>query len=399
MPTPAVLSQRASPPRSAISYGPPLMPDVVASPVAVPSPTVVPSPVSAFSSDPSGDAATLYDFGGFDSVYHPPPPPPPPPVGLAGFDVEPLGGVPAVEVEATSFSTAAEPGPPLPAIGPVEHIAPVEPLTAAEDSMAALEPDSSAAVSCAAPETCFFRTRASLDSLHHANSSRLDGTTSLQQMLRANRDAIQTISQLLQCRCARDASLAMLAASIIAQVLCLYRTAAQMPSPGSSPAGDPGAAAVAAVAAGGGSGSSSGSQLVSPTLSEASGFSGQDNSSTTVPSSAQEVATTAPTAAPMAMDDFDLEQEDHNTMRRLLLMSELRKAARIIDRFISKPTEMSDTNGFGALGAGLGLGLGPSMGLDMDMGLGRTGDVYPMLGLWLKKEVNGMIHDFRSRVF
>lgn len=77
-------------------------------------------------------------------------------------------------------------------------------------------------------------------------------------------------------------------------------------------------------------------------------------------------------SASISAKDFDLEEEDQEMMRRLLLLSELRKITKVIDRFSSKP---------------------PEIGADV----GRAGDIYTMLGMWLRKELDHAMQHIKPK--
>jgi hypothetical protein len=77
-------------------------------------------------------------------------------------------------------------------------------------------------------------------------------------------------------------------------------------------------------------------------------------------------------SVPVRANDLDLDEEDQETMRRLLLLSELRKVGKIIDRFSSKA-------------------------LDSTHDVGRAGDIYTMLGMWLRKELQEAMQHFKTK--
>jgi hypothetical protein len=182
------------------------------------------------------------------------------------------------------------------------------------DTGVTLSPHTIDTFNCPSDESCYSRVHASLDQMNSHQSA--------------------YVTQLLDCSCSKEPQLAMLSGAVMERILKSYQDARRFVY-SASPSED--------------------TQLLSPPASEHSVFSlgSVDNAS-------------------LRATDFDLDDEDQETMRRLLLLSELRKIAKIIDRFSSKPLESAHD-------------------------VGRAGDIYTMLGMWLRKELQEAMQNIKTK--
>ncbi|KAJ8131531.1 hypothetical protein O1611_g2093 [Lasiodiplodia mahajangana] len=185
-----------------------------------------------------------------------------------------------------------------------------------------------------------------------ASPSDLDtGSAQLDRVLHLNRNAIDRLTRLLGCSCRRSPHLAMLYASIISRILVWYQQAVgckkswcpnTTPSDSMSVAGSHGTA-------------SSGSPAEDiPTLSRTTGF------------------VVEPMQLTMGAFKID-DQAVQATLRSHLVLSELKKAACLIDHFTSQ-----------------GLG-GSNTASSVDA-------LYTSLGNWLRSELSRTVKEIKSRM-
>lgn len=263
---------------------------------------------------PLGSSSKLYDLRGIDESS---PGHLTPPLDLTAFNIDIFG---------TPFLNAGvEPRPQR------RKTEPTSPIPLPSET----PPD------CWRSRSCSAKAREMLTDLSH-QQSRLDsnGSVNPEQILMTNREAIQSIVRWLEClHCSRDTHSIMLGASVMALVLRLYQAASRMkPTTAPSPP------------------ETNGQPFSPPWSSDGGLMSIHDGDALT---------------HLITMDDLDLDDQDQETMRRLLFLSELRKAARLVDRFASKS-------------------------LRTETELDRTGDLYMMLGMWLRKEVAQTMREMRD---
>ena len=167
----------------------------------------------------------------------------------------------------------------------------------------------------------------------------------LDDVLRSNQEAVSNVFDLLRCSCARESHMAMLYASIIVKVLFWHQVAAGtrgnssrlnrspewLPSPADSPTGV----------------LSSGSRK-SPCLSAAPFISSE----------------------PIKIGTYTPDEEDQEPIRRLFLLSNLKKTGRLIEAFAAMGEDVEPT----------------------------TRNLYASLALWLKSEFSRIIKDVGSGV-
>ncbi|KAF2867545.1 hypothetical protein BDV95DRAFT_598194 [Massariosphaeria phaeospora] len=189
---------------------------------------------------------------------------------------------------------------------------------------------------CTLPEPCYSRARSALDLLHRHEPGYV---AELDDSLSVNGEALHAVSQMLDCGCSKEPHLAMLSASVVARVLELYQYASRLVSTPTV---------------------SYDAQLLSPPASETSFSIARPNSMAPIDSSG------------MTIKGFDLDEKDQQTMRRLLLLSELRKTAKVVERFSSKP-------------------------LDAEGDFGNAGDIYTLMGMWLRKELYRATQQIKSK--
>jgi hypothetical protein len=194
----------------------------------------------------------------------------------------------------------------------------------------------------------------------HAPEANSDTVSAqLDQVLHFNRDAIDRLSRLLKCPCAKSGHRVMVHASIVSRILIWYQQAAGWT--GSSSAG----ALPYALAASSPSGSVSSSSsppsrstanadtAISPMLAQSTGF--------------------AVAQVPVSMGTFNIEDQNlQAAIRSQLVLSELKKTATLIDLFTSQGSgESSD--------------------------YGVTG-LYSYLGVWLQSEHSRTVRILRARL-
>lgn len=184
---------------------------------------------------------------------------------------------------------------------------------------------------CPSGQSCYSKVHATLEQTNIYQSAY---SSSLDDILAHNRGAVLSVTQLLDCSCSKEPQLAMLASAVMERTLKSYHDARRFVY-SASPAED--------------------TQLLSPPASEHSVFSLGSNE-----------------GASVRANDFDLDDEDQETMRRLLLLSELRKVAKVIDRFSSKSLESAHD-------------------------VGKAGDIYTMLGMWLRKELQEVMQHIKTK--
>jgi len=202
---------------------------------------------------------------------------------------------------------------------------------------------------CQKPNACYTLASSTLDSLHASQPASLN----LDYVLRRNKTALRIVIGLLKCPCSRDPHLAMLYSSILCKILCWYQHATSVKNSLPTP-------------------TSPRCTIQSSTL-EKSPQPYASHSSNTGPTSNPErrppfiVAPLHITAG-----EFDLDDEDQEALGRLLLLSELRKAGLIIDELSNKYRQVGDHSDE------------------------KTGDIYAMLGTWLKAELARTIRDVQT---
>lgn len=196
--------------------------------------------------------------------------------------------------------------------------------------------------------TLHFRSRSflgdgsdSLSSLYSNSPSMLPSPAptiqTLDDVLRSNQEAISSVFRLLKCSCAEDPHMAMLYASIIVKVLYWHQVAAgtRNSSSRSIPTSE---------------------GLPSPADSSAGLSSGNSPCSSAAPFISSE---------PIKIGTYTPDEEDQEPIRRLFLLSNLKKTGRLIEAF-----------------AGVGEGV--------DAG---TSNLYASLASWLKSELSRTIRD------
>ena len=182
-------------------------------------------------------------------------------------------------------------------------------------------------------------TYSSADAARQTKAS-MSSFSGLDNILRRNKKAITNVTSLLNCPCAQDPHLAMLYASIVSKTLLWYQHAQ-----GSS----------------------------QTKLGQCSRI--LMDQSPTAPSSQNSKLQPGVTVAllPITVGDFELDGEDRNFLSKFLLLSELRKAGRVIDQMANK---------FGR------------SGVNMEE---RSDSIYAMLGAWLKDELAETIRNVEAR--
>ena len=159
----------------------------------------------------------------------------------------------------------------------------------------------------------------------------------LDDVLRSNQEAIGSVFRLLKCSCAEDPHMAMLYASIIVKVLYWHQVASgtRSPSSRSNPSSE---------------------GLPSPA-----------DSSTGLSSENSPCSSSAPfiSSEPIKIGTYTPDEEDQEPIRRLFLLSNLKKTGRLIDTFAS-------------------------VGEGFDTG---TSNLYASLASWLKSELSRTIKD------
>ena len=206
--------------------------------------------------------------------------------------------------------------------------------------------------------SCYTLAKSTLDDLHcdldHGKGSTSSGTLDLtppltsstsisslsfDRVLCKTRSAVRNANQLRRCKCSNDPYLALLSAAILSKALVWYQVLAGMKRP-----------------------------MVSVES----------------PSELSRHEARSPDFArfPHAIGDFDLEQEDRESLARQLLLKEVQKLSSILDTFSNSERESL---------AGRDLGDEHNQFLDE-----RTSGLYLMLGTWLKTEMTRTIREIRG---
>ena len=179
--------------------------------------------------------------------------------------------------------------------------------------------------------------------LHAPESNSETVSAQLDQVLYFNRDAIDRLSRLLKCSCAKSGHRVMVHASIVSRILIWYQQAAgwtgsSQQTPSSTFA------------------SSSSSRSASPSLSPLSGATadtGTAGATMLFPPTGFAVA-----QVPLSMGAFKIEDQNlQEAIRIQLVLSELKKTANLIDLFTSQDHGKSSNNGVTSLYSHLGVWL------------------------------------------
>jgi hypothetical protein len=196
----------------------------------------------------------------------------------------------------------------------------------------------------------------------HAPEANVDTVSArLDEVLHFNSDAINRLRLLLKCPCAKSGHRIMVHASIISRILIWYQQAAGCTGSSSLDSRP------SAVAASSPSGSASSS---SPPPSWVTADHKNDTASppTLVQSTGFAVA-----QVPVSMGTFNIEDENmQDAFRNQLVLSELRKAANVIDLFTSQHSGECSDNGVAGL--------------------------YSHLGIWLRSEHTKTVRMLRARL-
>ena len=205
---------------------------------------------------------------------------------------------------------------------------------------------------------CYMIATSTLASLHFRSRSFLDSSDSfsglyssspsvlptsapviqtLDDVLRSNQEAISSVFRLLKCSCAEDPHMAMLYASIIVKVLYWHQVASgtRNPSSRSIPISE---------------------GLPSPADSSAGLSSGNSPCSSSAPFISSE---------PIRIGTYTPDEEDQEPIRRLFLLSNLKKTGRLIEAFAT-------------------------VGEGFDAG---TSNLYASLASWLRSELSSIIKE------
>lgn len=196
-------------------------------------------------------------------------------------------------------------------------------------------------------------------SLHAPESNSATVTADLDQVLQFNRNAINRLSEVLRCPCAKSGHRAMVHASIVSRILIWYQQAAGWtgnsswgPRPSKSTA-------------------QSTSSPVSPTASppkSPSETEGDRNPKD--PPSLVQATGFAVEHVPISIGAFSIEDEHvQAAFRNQLVLSELKKAAELIKLFMSQDSDKSS-----------------------------AGSLYSHLGMWLQSEHSKIVTILRSRL-
>ena len=187
------------------------------------------------------------------------------------------------------------------------------------------------------------RSKSSTSSSADAATQTTPSTSSfsgLDNILRRNKIAITNVTSLLNCTCAQDPHLAMLYASILSKTLLWYQHA----------------------------------EGSSQTKLEQCSRIFIDQSPTASSSKNSEIEPGVTGALlPITVGDFELDGEDRKSLSKFLLLSELRKAGRVIDQMANK---------FGRSGVNIEE---------------RSSSIYAMLGAWLKAELAKTIRNVEAQ--
>jgi hypothetical protein len=178
----------------------------------------------------------------------------------------------------------------------------------------------------------------------HAPESNTDTVSAqLDQVLRFNRDAIDRLSRLLKCPCAKTGHRIMVHASIISRILIWYQQAVGWTSDNSG--GVPSSTLAPSSPSGSASSSSS-------PPSEAT--SGTDTANSSIVQSTG----FAVSQVPISVGTFAIEDQNFEAaIRNQLVLIELKKTANLIDRFASQDYGESSDHGLTSLYSHLGVWL------------------------------------------
>ncbi|KAK1761849.1 hypothetical protein QBC33DRAFT_582115 [Phialemonium atrogriseum] len=188
------------------------------------------------------------------------------------------------------------------------------------------------------------------DSLHAPDSNSVTVSARLDLVLHMNRSAIDRLCQILKCPCAKSGHRAMVHASIVSRILIWYQQAA------------------------GWTGSSSGGPRAA-TLADSSATASRaaDPGTTSPPASLVQATGFAVEHVPIFMGTFSIEDQNvQAALRNQLVLSELKKAAAVIDMFVLPESADSSASGVASL--------------------------YSYLGAWLRSEHARTVKILRSRL-
>jgi Aflatoxin regulatory protein/Fungal Zn(2)-Cys(6) binuclear cluster domain len=165
-------------------------------------------------------------------------------------------------------------------------------------------------------------------------------------VLRTNRIAVGNLSQLLTCPCALDPHLAILYASITSKILSGYQATAGNKTLSSSPT-------ISTV----------GAPTAVPLLPALSHTSSRSSLRVETRSGGSKLSVVH---MPLTYGAFSLDEEDQESLRQTLLLSELRKTGKIIDRMVSMNFEVTEAD---------------------VQARGDVSDLYATMSVWLKSEL------------
>ena len=202
--------------------------------------------------------------------------------------------------------------------------------------------DSSEAHSCPRGSYELFRDLICPSPFLHAPEANVDTVSAgLDTVLHFNNQAIDRLHRLLKCPCAKSGHRIMVHASIISRILIWYQQAAGWTGSSASetrPSADDGSPPAGSVASSSQPSSGPTSEIdagTPPTLVQSTGF--------------------AVAQVPVSMGSFNVEDENmQDIIRNQLVMSELKKAANVIDLFTLQQTDECCVNGVGGLYSHLG---------------------------------------------
>ncbi|KAM0331647.1 hypothetical protein ACHAQA_003326 [Verticillium albo-atrum] len=183
--------------------------------------------------------------------------------------------------------------------------------------------------------------------LHAPESNSVRVPAQLDDVLRANRSAVDRLGRLLKCPCARSGHRAMVHASIVSRILIWYQQAA-----GWTGAGLCGTQAVGV--AGASECSRRGSSPSSPSSSP-SALSDSADANSEIPPSLPQATGFIVEHVPLSFGSFSVEDEDLEAMfRNQLILCELRKMSRVIDMFMEQDSSGPLANSMAGLYEHLG---------------------------------------------
>lgn len=190
-------------------------------------------------------------------------------------------------------------------------------------------------------------------SLHAPEANSTTILAQLDQVLHFNRNAIDRLSRLLKCPCAKSGHRAMVHASIVSRILIWYQQAA----------GWTGASSW---------GASSPTSRIVPSSSSLPPGTVVDTDTERPPTLAQSTGF-AVTLVPLSVGSFNIEDQNlQAAIRNQLVLSELKKTVNLIDLFSSQNSSESSANGVCSL--------------------------YSHLGAWLRSEHARTVRVLRSRL-